>query len=1155
MQLLNERPTFSATDLNNFLACEHLTTLDLDVLREGLERPTQRSGQAELLSKLGEQHEAVYLEKLRAEGRGVVTIARADMAAAAAATQAAMASGASVIYQATFYDGTWLGHADFLRRIDVKLDGCAWDWHYEVEDTKLARHTEPYFLLQLCNYSEHVARIQGAMPERMYVVLGDGTRHEFRVHDFVAYYRCVKARFLRRLGEAVVSYPYPNKHCDLCVWDDSCAKRRRDDDHLSLVANITRLQTHRLTEGGVRTLAQLGAADSTLRPARLAEETFATLVRQARLQFEQRQALARNDPDPYRYELLPRSTDPDDPARGFGLLPKASSGDVFFDMEGDPYYEIGEGLEYLFGAHTHDDGAFHAFWGCDRTPLPGNDRLWEKRAFEAFIDFIMDRRERFPDMHIYHYASYEKTALCKLAQRHATREAEVDRILREEMLVDLYRVVRQAVAVGQPSYSIKKLEDYYGRRGDTAVKAGDESILQFEKWLATRVRPDTRDDGILRDLETYNRFDCESTYGLREWLLQLRAEAEAATGVEIAPFRGTPAAEVKADTSTHAELKKRLEACIPEDFDAAAGDRSDDGVRRAFMLRHMLEYHWREEKPLWWQFFDRCAAYTTDRTDLSDDADCIVGLEPAGEPQPVGRGSMEYSLRYPMQLHKVGLGEVYDLRTEKKAGEIVGITEFSDHGIMRLRRGPSLADVPVPQAITVCKIIRAGVVRDGIARFADSVLAGTARERFPAILDVVDAAAPRVADRPPGSVLQPAKTDEASIRAVVDALDRSYLFVQGPPGSGKTYIGARLIAELVRAGRKIGVMANSHKAIHNLLDAVCDVAQERGIAYTGVKKSSNGDAETEYDRGNFRSDDKTLVHDDADIVAGTAWAFATEKMAQRLDYLFIDEAGQVALPAAVGAMTAARNVIFLGDPLQLAQVSHTRHPGDIGVSVLEHLLHGELRPVRPDRGIFLTDSYRMHPAVCDFVSDVMYDGRLKAAPGRERQDVASRGLSGTGLRFLPVKHQFNRQRSIEEAQVIADQIDGLMTGTVTTVDGVRRDLVSGDVIVVTPYNAQVACIRRELDARGHTHIAVGTVDKFQGREAYVVFFSTAASSADEASRGVSFIFDRQRFNVAISRARALAVWVGSPHLVPQRCTSVEDVRVANGVCRFLELAN
>jgi predicted RecB family nuclease len=1165
LQALDGVLVISATDLNNYLACEYLTTLDLKVVAGEIVRPKDRPGQSDLLSKLGGEHEQSYLRRLLNEGRQVTTIEHGRGAEgiqrAAAETAAAMERGDEVIYQAAFFNGVSLAYTDFLVKISEPLSGGRWAWHYEVEDAKLARHTEPYFLIQLAYYSEHVARIQGAKSANMHVVLGDGSRVTFRVDDYAAYYRRIRARFTARLADTnVVTYPAPVSHCGLCLWSAACEQRRELDDHLSLVANITTLQTARLNDSRITTLRALAAASAEQKPAKMQAATFDKLRRQARLQDEQRTALDLGDENPYRFEFLesgiPMTVAADDRGhrptlRGFSLLPEPSTGDVFFDMEGDPYYDIGTGLEYLFGAYT-PEGDFHAIWGCDRGDVPGSDRLAEKRAFEAFVDLVMDRRQRYPDMHIYHYASYEKTALQKLSLRHATRESEVDSLLREERLVDLYSVVRQAIVVGQPSYSIKKIEEYYGKRGaESQVTAGDASILYFEQWLSLRADPDRRDDSILADLERYNEYDCVSTHGLREWLLKLRAQAAREFAVEIPPYPGKVVEAVQTDTK-FPDLKAALDARIPEDFDPAVStDPRTPEVEPFFLARHMLEYHWRERKPIFWQFFNRLEKYREDPDSLIDDSECIVGLTVAGEPIPAKR-SLLHHLHYPVQLHKLDNAECLDLESGAKAGNIVKLEDGEEFGSLVLRRGPTLSDQPIPAAVTVCKVIDAKSILDALARFSQALLDDGERCRYRAAFDVLTAAAPRIRGIRVGALIQPASVSEQALQAVSDALDDSYLFIQGPPGSGKTFMGARLIVNLLARGQKVGVTANSHKAIHNLLDAVEEVAKERNVSFRGVKKCSAADDSTKYNGRHFENASGAIPIDRADLVAGTAWAFAPEAMDQHLDYLFIDEAGQVSLPNAIASITSARNVVLLGDPLQLPQVAQTEHPGDIGASVLEHLLGNELRPVEPDRGILLTDSYRMHPDVCGFISDLLYEGKFKSAPGRELQTVSSPGLSGTGLRYLPVQHVGNTQRSDEEAARIADEIALLLGGTVTDGKGVSRPLEMRDIIVVTPYNAQVRCIRRVLAQRGSGNVEVGTVDKFQGREAYVVFFSTAASSSDDAPRGISFIFDRQRFNVAISRARALAVMVGSPALLQQHCTSVESVLVANGVCRFIE---
>lgn len=731
----------------------------------------------------------------------------------------------------------------------------------------------------------------------------------------------------------------------------------------------------------------------------------------------------------------------------------------------------------------------------------------------------------------------------------------MDTILRADLLVDLYRVVRQSLVVGQPSYSIKKIEEYYGKRGDASrVKAGDDSILRFEEWMALRADPARRDDAILDDLETYNRYDCVSTCALRDWLLDLRLLAESAFGCDIPfyPGKAVDLAKVGRDPK-YGELARRIDARIPDDFDLKSEQPVDAVTRGLYLVRHMLEYHWREEKPTWWRFHDRCDTYREDPQRLRDDSEAIVGLELVRS--EAVRQSVSYEFRFPAQLQKFELGTVYDPLTKGPVGTLAAIEDGDEFGRLRLERSKSRIDAPLPSAILALKIVSPGTVLDAIARFAEALLADGERCRYTAALDVLLSAAPRLRGRRQGCFIQPQIVDETSMYALADDLDDSYLFLQGPPGAGKTYLGARLIVDLLARHFKVGITANSHKAINNLLDEVEKVATERGVPFVGVRKTSRGDRDSEYHGVHFINDEKTLAREDAHLVAGTAWAFGADAMDQRLDYLIIDEAGQVALPVAIAVMTAARNTILLGDPLQLPQVTHTDHPGGIGTSVLEHLLGGELRPVSPDRGVLMTDSYRMHPDVCAFISGLLYEGKLHAAPGRERQAVTSAGLSGTGLRFIPATHKSNAQRSVEEARVIANETEQLLRGTVTDVDGVTRPMRSDDIIVVAPYNAHVRCVKRELQSRPScAAVQVGTVDKFQGREAYVVFFSTAASSPDDAARGVRFVFDRQRFNVAISRARALAVLVGSPDLLTSHCSSIEDVRIANGVCRFIELA-
>jgi uncharacterized protein len=387
------------------------------------------------------------------------------------------------------------------------------------------------------------------------------------------------------------------------------------------------------------------------------------------------------------------------------------------------------------------------------------------------------------------------------------------------------------------------------------------------------------------------------------------------------------------------------------------------------------------------------------------------------------------------------------------------------------------------------------------------------------------------------------------LREQAHGLQDSALFIQGPPGSGKTYTGARLAVDLMRRGKRVGIVATSHKAIINLLREVDACADEEQFDFRGLKKASSDD-DSVYTSARIASsassDDFPADETEYQLIAGTAWLWTAERMAGAVDVLFVDEAGQVSLADALAISQGARSVVLLGDPQQLAHVSQGMHPPGAGVSVLQHLL-GAANTVAPDRGVLLNRTWRMHPDVCGFISDTMYDGLLDSVPGCELQRIESPGLSGAGLRLIEVHHEDNRQSSPEEADAIAAEYERLLDGG-RWIDrsGASHPLTVDDILVVAPYNAQVRCLKSRLPPGAR----VGTVDKFQGQEAPVVFFSMTSSSGEEVPRGMDFLFSRNRLNVAVSRAQALAVVVCSPRLMSTRCRTVEQMRLVNMLCRF-----
>ncbi|MDP9110891.1 MAG: TM0106 family RecB-like putative nuclease [Candidatus Eremiobacteraeota bacterium] len=1140
MQSIEGRYVYSASDLNNYLECEHLTELERLVALGERQRPEQDAS-SELIARKGAEHEANHYQRLKAlHGDDVTAFPErtentiVGMQLAEAATVAAMERGAKIIYQATFFDGTFLGRADFLRRIETP--SARWAWSYEVVDTKLALNPKPYYLIQLCNYSEHLARVQGCAPEYGYIVLGSGAERKFRIDDYAAYYRHLKKSFLGRVDLLADTYPLVCSYCESCRWSELCEKRRDDDDHLSIVAWMRRDQMAKLEDAGITTLAQLASAEAGARPRGMSQTSFDNLRAQARLQHRQRRAFAENAPGK-RHFFEFRDYDP---GTGFAKLPVPATGDVFFDMEGDPLYRPDRGLEYLFGVYLPDENEYKGFWARNAAE--------ERAAFETFMDFICARLAQYPDLHVYHYAPYETTALKRLMGVFASRENELDEFLRRGIFVDLYGVVRQGIRISQPSYSIKKLEAFYEMKRQTITQRGDDSIVMFESWLATG------DDNLLEDIERYNEDDCRSTHLLRDWLVERRDELSL-TLPQPLPWWTAPESKAPQDDAERSDLEHRLLDGLPtpDSLDALRG--SSESVRARWLLGNLLQYHRRENKPGWWQYYER--RENPDQLEEHDHEaigglryrDDIASYIRPGEKTPV------YTYEYPAQEHNLKTNKPMDPYSGKGAGEVVRLDDTER--IIEIKINSKIEPQSLRSLIPGTPISN-NAQRKAIETAADSYIVGDLVTRFPATNDLLLSRNPRLRGYESGSMIQPDVVDAPSISTIVSALDNSYLFIQGPPGTGKTTHGAACIVDLIADGKRVGVLANSHKAIHNLVRKVELEAARRNVTFCGFHKETSTEGSSyvsplDAPMVSSTGDLSTFVTSQCQLASGTTYAWTHESLLGKFDHLFIDEAGQIALADAVGASLAAKNVVLLGDPLQLAQVSQGSHPVGTELSILEHLL-GDDVTVPEYRGIFLDVSYRLPAAICNFISDAVYAGRLHSDAETKYNDIDSLGISGVGLRYVPIEHAGNRRKSIEEAEAIAEHVTKLLEGTVTIGGLSPRKVGQSDILVVSPYNAQRKQILETLAARGFPAIRVGTVDKFQGQEAPIVFYSMATSSGADLPRDIGFLFEKNRLNVAISRAQCLSVLLASSPLLEVRCNRPEQMALANLLCSYVETA-
>ena len=1105
MYLQDDRLVLSATDLTRHLGCAHATTLELQAARGVLEVPEQaEDGSRELITGMGTSHESTYLESLRNQGLDVVEIPRDGLSPTARerVTLEAMQAGAQVVYQATFFDGGWLGHADFLVR--AGRPSRLGEWSYDLVDTKLSRHLSVEALLQLAGYAERLAHLQGAPVEWLTVVSGDGVEHHWRPVDVLAYARRSRADLREFLAQETVTEPVPVGACERCRWVQACTAQWQEQDDLSQVAGLRADHRQALREAGFPTLAALAAAEPQELVGVLSSRVRDRLQGQAQLQLEERES-GRS-----AYRLLAPEA-----GRGLQRLPEPDPGDVYLDFEGDPFADGGRGREYLAGVWTRD-GDFHEWWAHDADE--------ERRLTQELLAWLVERWEHHPGMHVYHYAAYEAAALKRMTMQHATGESELDQLLRGERLVDLYQVVRQGLLLSKRSYSIKRVEDFYWQEqrqaGEGEIADGLTSVVEYERWLTGG----REDDGVLAQIRRYNREDVRSTHALHEWLEERRAELGRVH--ELTRFVGTPQTQAKDSEEMVAEQELAGQL-------VAAGQQ---------LLAGLVGWHRREDKQAWWDYY-RTETMTAE--ELMEDRKAIGGL---GDPVAVDTVKRSTIWRYPFPPQEV------EFRTDQAAtdtavsgdgsgrapaGTVVGYD--AEQGWVDISRASNREPLR-PEGLVQSDIISSKPLQQALRRLGEAALAGESEHGGTGSvadelgLRLLACRTPVIPQRLPGE-----SAGELMCR-VGRSLAGEVLAVQGPPGSGKSHHAAELIRQLLDQGLKVGVTAPSHRVITDLMDKV----KRPGVRRGAPLGTPEGSAVQVVDNAGA---DRALA-EGVRFIGGTAWLWGREEMRDGVDVLVVDEAGQFSLANAAAVAQAARSMVLLGDPQQLRSPTLHTHPHGAEISALEHFVQGR-DTIDPTRGIFLDRTWRMHPQITDFVSELSYDGRLESQDVTSRQRVDAPGrLQGAGLRWVPTPHTGNAVASPQEAEVVAGLVADLLRGTWVDQDGVTAPIQAENILVVAPYNAHVRELREHLPAE----VPVGTVDKFQGHQGAVVIYSMASSSAQEAPRGVGFLYDLHRLNVAISRARAIAAVVASPELLRAPVSDPEQLRAVNALCRFVEAA-
>jgi uncharacterized protein len=1102
-----------------------------------------------------------------------------------------MKAGTPVIYQGglkrQFERTLFSGRPDFLvhrdwqlifvdgkltaqKRSDAPRSGS--DHKYTVWDAKYGGQSKPAYLLQIGLYVDALDELGlKADGERHGLVLGSRTTESFEEIEIVPAMRLARKRIAEIIDFAEVSkdgsdletfqasalkWHCPSKqNCDICEYPDLCKDDRKETDDLVQVANITQAQIGRLATSGITTMGELAVAPEDKRPYRMTQETFDKIRQQASAQVD---SLATGRPV---HRLLP------DPMIQY--LPPRSRLDVFFDFEGFPYFVERGGLEYLFGNYDWGTGLnegeprddlFTEFWA--------HDRVSEKEAFAGFMEWALKRMKEDPEAHIYHYASYEVTALKRLAMRHGIYEQEVAWLITNGRLIDMFNIVRNSMIVGEESYSIKKLERHYSFHRSSDVQKATASIDEYDRWreldalskdlsLPEVERKTISADAakIYSELRLYNLEDVWSTRELYRWLESMPGASskyglpEPGDSDEEGPNRKTSKSEQEL-----AELQAQTKELFDKvsNWEWGKDAEADYRARIWLALTHSILFYKREEVMFWAEIAikvlmdeealegDRTAASISEVVEIARESktrradDSIYTqvtytcLFPEGDLY-VPKEDQEVIVRYR------GEGN----RQSRDFGKIVSVEASALTFTRAISKG---SDIYTPEALINKTHIPTTSKQAALLKLANEIAEAwktplNPAPEMPAIMDLLMRRPPKLKGL---SALPKADPDNflPAVISAVKALDHSVLAIQGPPGSGKTYLGSRTILELIKSGKRVGVTANSHSAIENLLEACIEAGvdpeqiikrQDEGEERDWVTRRSNGPVVTwmKNQTGPY-------------VVGGTNFFFSNRDVREyRLDYLFIDEAAQYSLVDCMAVSSIADSLVLMGDPQQLAQVVTAVHPGGVENSALGHYM-GEHSILPANMGYFVEVTRRLHPEVNHAVSWLAYEGKLRSHPSTSDYKIDGHEQ---GLITVPVPHVGNSTSSDEEAETVVDLV-GRLHG--------KKD--PSNVLVVAAYNAQVDLLRKKLDEAGFEEVLVGTVDKFQGREGLAVIYSFAASSSMDAPRGLEFLLDRNRLNVAISRAKATCYLVFSKTLLESQFRTVAEVKAVSRLAGLLEIA-
>jgi len=1098
--------------IKNYLNCEYIIFNEINEKKLNLKKK-EKTISSELRFKKGNIHEDNYLQLLKNKYKKVIDIKNLKISREEKfdKTISCMKEGYEIIRGGYLKKDKWIGEFDFLE-INKKLPSKFGNYSYEVLDTKNTSKAKTDHIIQIGMYTFLLESIQGVLPKIFTIVLKDMKKEVVQLNQVYEFFKINKEKYEHFvLNEINKSTPQKCDFCLVCPWLDTCEKIWKDKDDLNQIGGMNKNYSKKLREQKIKTASILSRQDEEKKLEGLRSEISRKLIIQAKLQKEYEKT---GKPVFRIYE------DNLNKIKGFNLLPRESKCDLFFDIESVPDYVVPGKLEYLFGFYyiENDKEKFKPIWA--------HTKKEEKNNVLKFFDFTKKHFEKYPDAKIYHYASYEITALERLTSFHQVNMVEYDHYIILGKFVDLFRVTKQALLVSENSYSIKNLEKFYNFKRSGDLQKGDISQDYYTEWM------ENKDQKLLDEIEEYNKQDCESTYQLRNWLLKVKPE------------------NTRWFLSSKEEMELRDNEIKMLEYQKKISNTQIENKSIKEIITSIIGYYNRENKPEWREYFDR--KHLTD-DELIDDPTCIGNMHIFGS-QVQEKRSLIYTYKYEDQEFKIKAGKEatlannLDPEIKDRAGSIISIDH--DKKIVTIKRGTSQGRLQDNISIGPPPPFKTDKLEASTYKFIDSVI--EKKNKYNALISILLKQNPKIKGIKEGDKIIKTHDFTSEIPKIISNLDNSYIYIQGPPGTGKTTQASNAIVELLKSNKKIGITANSHKVIHNLLDKIENISS--GVPFRGLKMGRSTDEDTIYNSQHIKtsSNEKDFIDglnsNNTLIYAGTKYHFSSSYYDSKLDYLFIDEAGQVSLADIIAIGSVAKNIVLIGDQLQLGQPIKGSHPGESGKSILDFLLEGK-DTIPAHRGIFLNKTYRLNSKINEFISNNFYEDKLVTDVITDKRKISfdkKHIIKKEGVHHISMDHKDNIQKSIEEGQVIKKILNEMIG--LKYFDGAKdRKLTLEDFLIISPYNAQVNYLMSVLK-----NAKVGTIDKFQGQEAAVTIISMTSSDSDILPRNKEFFFNRNRLNVAISRAQCVSIILFNPELLKTSPRSVEQIKLLNNFYKLLK---